>query len=234
MDEHTTRTILITDFPKNIAHAHLLRICKTVGAVKEHFVMNNKHSVFFVSFYDLRTTKKAKDVLSGEKNGFTVKYAISQREIPKGSDSCTEDKNQGSVVYMANEAVEPENQEEVIDSIKKGKEHTVRFYNSKEALKFLNSLKTEHPRSQPKIVWDNDLRKRITLLKAAEEIVKAAPAGFFKGVSATEQPMKRQMEQENGPGTETMKRTKMSTNWMLALFDSFITENADRILANLG
>lgn len=232
MEEQVTRTLLITNFPKTILHENLLQMCKSFGEVKEHFIMNNKHSVFFVSFYDLRASKRAYTALTNDKNKFVVRYAISLREIPKGSDSCSEEKNQGTVTYTANDEQDIENQAEIIERIKKGKEHTVRFYDSREALKFLSHLKSTQPRSSPKIAWDNDLRKRITLLKAAEEIVKNAPPGFFKGVAEAETSQKRP-HASMSPGPEKKKRVKLSTNWMLALFDSFISENAERIALEL-
>ncbi|OAG32600.1 hypothetical protein NEIG_02632 [Nematocida sp. ERTm5] len=233
MEENITRTILITNFPKTVSHSDLLRICKSAGPVREHFVMNSKHSVFFVSFYDLRAAQKAHALLTGEKNNFVVKYTISQREVPKGADSCTEDKNQGTVVYMAAEEFRPVQESDVIDSIKKGKENIIRFYDSREALKFLNMLKAEQPRSSPKMAWDNDLRKRITFLKTAEEIVKNAPGGFFKGIGDEDQPMKRRMGEPAGASADTKKKIKLSTNWMLELFDSFIANNADEIFSSM-
>ncbi|KAI5190551.1 hypothetical protein NEMIN01_1089 [Nematocida minor] len=232
MDGHVTRTILITNFSKNISHSDLLRTCKTYGEVKEHFIMNNKHSVFFVCFYDLRSAQKAYSSLVDDKNKFTVKYAISLKEIPKGSDSCSEDKNQGSVTYTASEEIKAENENEVSDVVKKGKEITAKFYDSREALKYLEAIKASHPRASPKIVWDNDLRKRITLLKAAEEIVKNAPQGFFKGIVDDEKPQKRHINPV--VDTEAKKKVKISTNWMIAEFDKFIMDNADEIAAELN
>lgn len=229
MDEQATRTILITNFSKDISHSDILRTCKMCGDVKEHFVMNNRHSVFFVSFYDLRSATKAhKSLASNEKHRFVVKYAISLREIPKGSDTCSEEKNQGSVAYSASEEIDPEDSKEVLDISKKGKEITVQFFDSREAIKFLNKIKESNPRAAPRIVWDNDLRKRIKILKESEEIVKNAPGGFFKGVGDEEHPQKRAFLAKEP--TEIKKKVKLSVNnWMVAVFDRFIIENADDI-----
>lgn len=232
MDENTTRTILITNFPKEVSHSEILRMCKEAGDVKEHFVMNNRHSVFFVSFYDIRSAKKAYSSIAGsEKTRFVVKYAISLREIPKGSDTCSEDKNQGTVVYSGPEEIKPEKSSEIYDISKKGKEISVKFYDTREAVKYMNTIKETSPRSNPRIAWDNDLRKRIRILKESEEIVKNAPVGFFKGIGE-EEPQKRPFSQKT---PEIKKKVKLSTtnNWMLSLFDRFIADNSEEIANDL-
>ncbi|KAH9385310.1 uncharacterized protein NEMAJ01_0206 [Nematocida major] len=216
--EEATRTLLVTNFPKTVSHAEILRLCKSHGDVREHFIMGNKHSVFFVSFFDVRDAVKAQKALSEK---FAVKFTISTREIPKGSDACTEEKNQGSVTYSGSEEI-PCESSETFSSAKNAREFTVRFYDSRKACKFVSEIKSSFPRANPKFVWDNDLRRRITLLKAAEEIVKSAPGGFYRGIDE-EAPQKR------APPAERAKRVKVSGNWMLALFDRFILENAANI-----
>ncbi|KAI5186090.1 hypothetical protein NEHOM01_1272 [Nematocida homosporus] len=230
MASDITRTLLLTNFSKSKSHQDLLSICQKAGEVKEHFTMHNKYSVLFVVFYDLQAAVRAKEELSSLDSSIVIKFSIARCEIPKGSDACTEEKNQGSVSYLGTTEYMPDNPQEISKQTKKGNETVLLFHDSRCALKFLQYLKTSHPRAGAKLCWDNDLRKRRNLLLEAEEVVKNAPPGFTK--PSPEEPSKRSFPGHDRE-PETRKRAKSTSNWMLALFDKYIIDNAAKVAENI-
>lgn len=220
MRDDATRTLLVTGFAKTTSHHEILDICRRCGEVREYFTLQNKYSVLFLSFYDISAAEKAAAVLaSSPTEKFLVKYSIAKCEIPKGTDACTEEKHQGSVSFIPAEEIVFDSLQ-VRDKQTKNNELVLHFFDSRHALKFFGYLSSNFPRSSPRLVWDNDLRRRRQLLQEAEDIVKHAPLGYFKG--GTNEPVKR------AAPVETRKKLK-GGNWMLSLFDKYIANKAQEI-----
>jgi len=222
MQEESTRTILVTDFPKNVSHAEILKMCRDFGEVRDHYTMQSKSSVLFISFYDIRSAEKAaKAVGSAPNESFKVKYSIAMCEVPKGTDACTEDKNQGSVCFAPNPDIAIDS-EKVWKREKRGSEQVVQFYDTRDAVKFFEELRRDFPRSNPRLVWDNDLRKRRSMLQEAEEVVKNASVGFYSaGAPAVQESAKRAAKPHD-------QRKKAKTlHWMVSLFDRYISDHPE-------
>ncbi|OAG31419.1 hypothetical protein NEDG_01946 [Nematocida displodere] len=216
MKEEVTRTLVISNFHRSMPAKEVASICKSAGEVKEHFILQNKDSVLFVAFFDLRASEQAFEALSKKK--VSVKYTISTCEAPRGSDICTEETNQGTLVYTSASSLVP-NEASIYARSSKNADTFLRFYDSRDALAHLSALKKSHPKANPHLAWDNDLRKRRNMLLEAEEIVRNAPF----------QVVPRQEEAKRSMAPETRKKAKVSTNWMLALFDKYIIEHATEI-----
>ncbi|KAI5192077.1 hypothetical protein NECID01_1786 [Nematocida sp. AWRm77] len=225
MKEEPTRTLLVTNFSRERAHAEILDVCKQCGEIREHFIMQNKPSVLFVSFYDIRGAEKAFSALRSSKaESYTVKYSLSMCEIPKGTDACTEEKHQGSLSFVPGKDVQVD-QAQIKSQAKRNNELCMCFYDSRAALKFFSHLLQHVPGSSPRLLWDNDLRKRRQLLLEAEEIVKNAPIGQHRPLNESS---------KRAAVSETRKRPKSTrSNWMLSLFDRYIASKAREIAKEL-
>lgn len=219
MEEEITRTILVSNFAKNATPKDILAICNKMGEVREHYTMQNKGSVLFVSFFDIRAAEKACAELRQKKEGYLVKYTINRNEIPSGTDECTEEKHQGSISYVSSgQNLLPANAASVYDKADANGVSILRFYDTRDALKHLGSLKKTRPQTSPKCVWDRDLRARRKLLLEAEEVLKSATIGNIRSSSDA----KRTAPTEDSD----RKRQKKGGNWMLILFDQFIATHS--------
>jgi RNA recognition motif-containing protein len=214
-----TRTLLVTGFPRGTTHDDILRLCREEGEVREHFVINNKYSVLFVVFYDLRDSEKACKRLSREDMGgkpMEIKYTINKTEVPRGGDTCDENKGQGRVV-----ARDTEKTEEILAGSgsvkrieKRGSEVSAEFYDSRDASAALVRLQREGIDARPG--WDHGLRERRAMFSEADEIVRNAVHGYFKGAAG---------EEKRHVPAESRKRHK-ENHWMVSLFDEFLRENS--------
>lgn len=234
--QQPTRTLLTTNFPRGTSHDSILALCKAEGAVREHFVMHSKYSVFFVGFYDLRASEMAYKKLQSEEIGgkrLAVKYTIGRAEVPRGNDACDETKGQGTVIVeKASERAEKILREEgdLKDLESRHGGLVANFYDSRRAASAVSRLRREGE-TEARIAWDHDLRRRREMFSEAEEVVKNAMHGYFKGVSSSDDPR----EKRPGPGpTEQRKRPRTETNWMVSLFDRFIKENSREIARELA
>jgi hypothetical protein len=190
-----TRTLLVTGFPRGTAHDDLLRICREEGEVREHFVLNSKYSVLFIVFYDLRASEKAYARLSREDVGgkpMQIKYTISKAEVPRGGDACDENKGQGRVI-----ARDAARTEEILQSSgpirrieRRGAEVSAEFYDSRDASTALSRLQKK--KIEARAAWDYGLRERREIFSEADEIVRNAVHGYFKGPQARRRDMLRQ------------------------------------------
>ncbi|KAI5180024.1 hypothetical protein NEOKW01_0353 [Nematocida sp. AWRm80] len=230
MHPEVTRTLLVTNFPRTVQHKEIIELCKRHGEIRNYFTMHDKDAVLFITFYNIKSAEDAYIVLlTDKKYSLQVKYSIWNKEIPKGSDTCSEDKNQGSIAYTSSEEYPPENPKDVYESLQTGKERTIRFYDSRKALEHYKYLKKTYPRSNPRFIWDNDLRKRRTLLQAAEEIVKHTPIDFY---SHNNKDILSPTPKRRTLSTESNKKVKQS-NWLLSLFDKYIIDNAAEIAKSI-
>lgn len=223
MQNEITRTLLVSNMQDTSAD-EVLQKCRECGDVKEHYFLHKKTSVIFITFYDLRSASKAKDLISREIKGVSAMYSIARCEVPKGSDICTEEANQGTISYISGEDHTEKIQSQICDRKKRNNENIITFYDSRDAIEFLKTIQSTYPRAEARFCWDNDLRKRRNMWLTAENIVKTAPIIAFKSSGVKEEAVKRSF----GAG-EPRKKIKSTVNWMLSLFDKYIADNSAEI-----
>lgn len=234
MEDTLTRTLLITNFPRGTPHDELIDACLSIGPIRETFVLHNKYSVLFVGFYDVRDSEKAysklrKMEVSGSK--LSVRYAIGRAEVPKGRDVCDKFKEQGTI------AIKKGSEDEIMNTIKQEETESVtnteteiiaKFYDIRAVQRVVDRLNTE-----VRYLWDNDLRRRRNMYSEAEETVKTAVHGYFKGSTSSSSsfPPTSSAFSSASPMHDDKKdkRRPKESNFFISLFDRFIRDNIDEI-----
>lgn len=254
-DQNQTRTLLITNIPKDVSHVTVRNLLNTFGEIKEIYTIKHIKNILFVLYYDIRHAIAAKEYLSNNlissdvsTYNLTPYYTVSKYEIPVDLDICDEQKNQGTVILISRGLTAPITESEIkelfmgygeIKAIREYKpfQKFIIFYDSRSAVKAVCELSnTEYKEGNINLrfMWDHGVKTRWESIKETDLILKSLP--IEESAEDEENLKKIRVEKNlsfNGKDEEKFdkrgKYLKGGKNVYLQAFDDFVMENINKI-----